>query len=334
MGEGGGPRRLTMADLAALAGVSKITVSRALKDSSLVRSEVRERIKEVAQANGYRLNTAARNLRLQRNLTITAAINLTPSADRSMSDPIFLGLLGGLLQVMTAAGYRLILTTPAELLSNRHDDSDSLIVLGQGKDEILLQRVSALGLPLIVWGTPPKGPGDWITIGSDNLNGGALIGRHLAELGRTDVLFLGDVDYPEAGERVRGLRGALAKDARFTVETCEFGVADGAAAVERAIAGGWRGDAVVGASDTIAMGAMGALQARGMSIPGDVSVIGYDGIEASAAAAIPLTTVAQDWAGAGKALGEAALALAEGEATTPMQLPVRLIVRESSGSAG
>jgi len=86
-----------MRDLAALAGVSKITISRALQDSPLVRVSVREQIQELARAHGYRLNTAARSLRLRRNNSITVVFEMTPTADRTMSDPIILTALGGLL---------------------------------------------------------------------------------------------------------------------------------------------------------------------------------------------------------------------------------------------
>ena len=143
-----------MDDLATLAGVSKITISRALKDSPLVRASVRQRIQELARTHGYRLNTAARNLRLRRNHSITAVIEMTPNADRTMSDPIILAALGGLLQVATGAGYRIILTTLAQMLQSSHDDSDGIILLGQGTNPEALDRLSELGLPLVVWGTP------------------------------------------------------------------------------------------------------------------------------------------------------------------------------------
>lgn len=321
-------RRLTMDDLAALAGVSKITVSRALKNSPLVREAVREQIQELARAQGYRLNTAARNLRLRRNHSVTAVVEMTPTTDRTMSDPVVLAALGGLLQVMTGAGYRVILTTLAQLLQSSHDDSDGIILLGQGTDADALHRVNALGLPLVVWGASRDTDGDWLTIGSDNRAGGRSIGEHLASLGRRRILFLGDPAHPEIGERLDAIREA--SGAEVEVQPCEFGIGAGTQGMRAALAGGWRGDAVAAASDTIALGAMAALEEAGIAIPADVAVTGYDGIPASATSAVPLTTVRQDWQGAGQLVGSTLLHWLDDGPPEPEQLPVELIVRAST----
>src|ERR1700761_9470080 len=105
---GSGP--MTMEDLAALAGVSKITVSRALRDSPLVRESVRERIKQLSIAHGYRLNAAARSLRTRRANSITVAIEMDATADRPLSEPIVAVAIGALLQAFAIRGYRLVLT--------------------------------------------------------------------------------------------------------------------------------------------------------------------------------------------------------------------------------
>ena len=78
---------LTMADLAKLAGVSKITVSRALAESPLVTAETRERIQALARKHGYKLNVSARNLRLRRSHTVAVIVEMKPSAGRTMWDP-------------------------------------------------------------------------------------------------------------------------------------------------------------------------------------------------------------------------------------------------------
>ena len=321
---------MTMDDLAALAGVSKITISRALKDSALVRAPVREQIQQLARQHGYRLNTAARNLRLRRNHSITVVINMVPTADRTMSDPIFLGLVGGLLQCLTDANYRLILTTSDQLLASGDDDADGIIFLGQGTDDSLLRQVSEKGLPFVVWGARRPDDGDWITIGSDNRGGGAMIGRHLADLGRRDVLFLGDRAHQEVADRLIGLEQGSGSGIRITTRSCEFGMLAGRAAAEAAIESGWRGDAIVGASDMIALGAMDSVIARGMSVPDQVAVVGYDGIPAAANAAIPLTTVRQDWERAGALLGNTMLGWIGGSAVVSEPLPVELIIRAST----
>ncbi len=321
-------RRLTMDDLATLAGVSKITISRALKNSPLVRKEVREQIQELARTHGYRLNTAARNLRLRRNHSITAVVEMTPTADRTMSDPTILAALGGLLQVMTEAGYRVILTTLTQLLQSRHDDSDGIILLGQGKDSEAVRWVSKLGLPLIVWGSPSESDGDWLTVGSDNRAGGRFIGEHLASLGRRRILFLGDPAHPEIGERLAAIREASGADVE--VQPCDFGIGAGTRAMQEVLERGWRGDAVAAASDTIALGAMAALLEAGIAIPGEVAVTGFDDIPASTTSAIPLTTVRQDWQQAGELAGSKLLQWLDNGSPVSEQLSVELVVRAST----
>ncbi len=323
-------KRLTMDDLAALAGVSKITVSRALKNTTLVRKEVRERIQELERAHGYRLNTAARNLRLRRNHSITAVMETTSTANRTMSDPIILATLGGLLQVMTEAGYRVILTTLTQMLESSHDDSDGIILLGQGRDSEAARRASELGLPLIVWGTARSSDGDWLTIGSDNRSGGGFIGAHLASLGRRRILFLGDPAHPEIGERLDAI--SEASGAEVEVQLCDFGIDAGTRAMKDALERGWRGDAVAAASDTIALGAMAALQEAGIAVPADVAVTGYDDIPASATSPVALTTVRQDWQRAGELVGSKLLQWLEDGPPAAEQLPVELVVRASTGN--
>ena len=99
-----------MADLAELAGLSKITVSRALSDSPLVNPETREKIQALAHEHGYKLNVNARNLRLRRSHTVAVIVEMKPSTDRTMFDPYPLVLLGGISQELTAAGYSVLLT--------------------------------------------------------------------------------------------------------------------------------------------------------------------------------------------------------------------------------
>jgi len=320
-----------MDELAAIAGVSKITISRALADSELVRPAVRDRIKTIAREHGYRLNTAARNLRLRRHHSITAAIEMTPSADRTMSDPIILAGLGGLLQVMTSAGYRVILTTLAQLLHSSLDDTDGIILLGQGTEQQAINTLAQAGLPLVVWGAPRGDDTRWLTVGSDNREGGRLLGEHLLSIGRRRLLFLGNVAHPEVAERRAGLGNAYqGLDVEIRSEACNFNLTAGERAIEEALRAGWRGDAVVCASDTIALGVLAALRQAGITAPDDIAVTGYDDIPAAATAIVPLTSVRQDWERAGALLGAKLLAWIEGEIPTREQLPVRLVPRAST----
>ena len=96
---------LTMEDLAQLAGVSKITVSRALRNSPLVTEATRDKVRRVAEEQGYRFNVSARNLRMGRSYSVAVVVEMTPAKGRPMSDPYPLELLGGITQELTTAGY-------------------------------------------------------------------------------------------------------------------------------------------------------------------------------------------------------------------------------------
>ena len=194
-----------MEDLAALAGVSKITVSRALRDSPLVRESVRERIKELSAAHGYRLNAAARSLRTRRAHTITAAIEMDPTTERPLSEPIVLIVIGALLQAFATRGYRLVLTTRSEALSSNVLDTEGLILMGLGPNDEAIPQMQRFNLPLVVWGSSRPAFDNVVFLGSDNVGGGRLVGEHLLGLGRKRILFLGDTIHTEVAERLAGL---------------------------------------------------------------------------------------------------------------------------------
>src|SRR3954471_8243949 len=128
----GGESALTMEDLARIAGVSTITVSRALRDSPLVPEGTREKIRRIAAEQGYRFNVSARNLRMRRSYSVAVVVEMTPVKGRPMSDPYPLELLGGITQELTTAGYSVVLTSKQLLNTAPVQGADGLILLGQG----------------------------------------------------------------------------------------------------------------------------------------------------------------------------------------------------------
>lgn len=321
--------RVRMEDIARLAGVAKITVSRALQDSPLVREEVRDRIKDMARKHGYRLNTTARNLRLQRTHSITAVIETEPGGDRPVAEPLIQIMIGGLLSELAQARYQLVLTTRSMIEVSGAADADGIIVLGQGANDEAARRIRAFGLPVAVWGVPVD-PGDnAVFVSSDNFEGGRLIGRHFLELDRRRIAFLGDTTHPEVNERVRGLRDAIGRRAELVVMPCAFTHAAGSEVMREALGRSANIDGVACASDMIALGAIAALESAGKKVPQDVAVIGYDDTSAEAG----LTSVRQEWMLAGAMLAKKVLGVINGEPTSSEQLPVQLIVRASTVAA-
>jgi len=320
-----------MADLAKLAGVSKITVSRALSGSPAVRPELRRRIEELAAEHGYRINSSAQSLRRRRTESIAAVIEMDPSAERPMFEPLVLMVVGAMLQEATLAGYRLVLTIRSQVERHHSLDVDGIVLLGQGANDASTQNLRKLGVPMVVWGAPEPGLDDDITfLGSDNRAGGALIASHLLDIGRSRVLFVGDTAHPEVRERMEGLEAGLkSSGARVMRVPSEFNRGAARAAMLRALEFGVSFDAVVASSDEMALGVIGALRDRGLRVPEDVCVVGFDDTLATA----DITTVRQDFARAGREAVQILLKLIAGEPVPAVtRLPIELVVRGSTVS--
>ena len=323
--DGSGP--MTMEDLAALAGVSSITVSRALRDSTLVRESVRERIKALAAAHGYRLNAAARSLRTRRAQSITAVIEMDATTDRPLSDPTVLTVIGALLQTFASKGYRLVLTTRSEAQSSGVLDTEGLILVGLGPHDGAIGQMQRFNLPLVVWGSSRPAFDNVAFLGSDNVGGGRLVGEHLLGLGRKRILFLGDTVHSEVAERLSGLSAAVAgHDVDIKPVSCAFSREASRAVMRAELTAGTSFDAVVGCSDPIALGVMDVLRDEGVDVPADVAVTGYD----DAMREPQLTSVRQDWNLAGATLADMMFEILAGRPVTSGKLPVELIVRAST----
>lgn len=319
---------LTMADLAELAGLSKITVSRALSDSPLVNAETRERIQLLAREQGYKLNLNARNLRLRRSHTVAVIVEMKPSNDRTMLDPYPLGLLGGILQELTAAGYSVLLTTRQGAAAAAVQAADGLILLGQGVHQDAVRRFDKLSMPMVVWGADTQGDSH-VVVGSDNRLGGKVVAERFLALGRRHPVFIGNPSHPEIFERLNGFVDALAKQGikPLLMRRDEFTADSGVDAVNSLHARKVSFDAIFACSDLLAMGAIRATMELGRSVPGDVSVVGYDDMPLGASFMPPLTSVRQDWQDGGILLARKVLALIRGEPAYSETLPVSLVER-------
>lgn len=321
--------RPTMADIARELGVAKITVSRALSSHSTVKESTRALIRETAERMGYRLNISARNLRQQRTRTIAVVIEMAPSHDRLMSEPYPLSLLGGIMQELTAAGQNMVLTT-IDLFAEHPPSTDGVILLGQGVHDDAAAAIEATGLPYVVWGAA-HGPPERIVVGSDNREGGRLAADYLLGRDRRHLIFLGETQHGEVEDRLNGFEATLRDSPASVVDrvACAFTATAGRDAVTRLIERGRRFDGIFAASDAIAMGAIEALAANGLSVPGDVSVVGFDDSPGAAMTSPRLTSIRQDWAVGGALLAQKVLDLVAGEPVESRAMPVALIVRES-----
>ena len=336
--------KATSHDIAYLAGVSQPTVSRALRGSPTVNEETRRRILQIASDLHYKVDKNASNLRSQQCGTLALLFFEDPTLDDSLINPFFLSMLGSLTRACGVHGYDLLISFQ-QLSSNWHTDyqdsnkADGIILLGYGDYLEYLARLNQLvaqGTHFVRWGAVlPDQPG--VSIGCDNFQGGSEITRHLLERGRRSIAFVGHASdhYPEFFERYRGYAQTL-RDAGHTASpelqidafTTEQSGYDAAYAL---LARKIPFDGLFCASDLIAIGAMRALRERGLRIPEDVAVAGFDDIPTASFASPPLTTVHQDTKAAAMLLVESLLAIIHGEQVPSHAIPPSLVVRRSTG---
>ena len=338
--------RPTSRDIARLAEVSQATVSRALRNSPLVKLETRTRIASIARELRYRTDRSAAGLRSGRSQTL-ALLLFEESQDDSAINPFFLSLLGHITHETARRNLDLLVSFQQlsedwytdYLLSKR---ADGIILLGYGDylDSIpRLRHLADDGANFVIFGPPFDGmPGRYV--GCDNAAGAALATRHLLGLGRRRIAFVGTANehWPEFEMRYRGhvqalLEAGVAPDPALLVEALTS-ESSGHEAARRLLESRTSFDAVFAASDSIAIGVLGALREHGLRTPEDVAVVGFDDIAAAAHFNPPLTTVQQDTRRAAEALVENLIRLVDGEPVESLLIEPKLIVRASCGAQG
>ena len=336
-------RRPTSFDLAALAGVSQPTVSRALSGNASVSAETRARVLAAAAQLNYKVDKNASGLRRKHSRTLALLFFEEGEEGGALLNPFYLSMLGPMVRTCAGAGYDLLISTQ-QLSSDWHvefEDSrkaDGIILLGYG-DYLAyrprLQKLVQQGTHFVRWGARSESELG-ATIGSDNEQGGFDATQHLLSSGRRAIAFLGTAStaYPEFFDRWRGycraLRAAgLEADERLRVDA-EPTEASGRSALSVLVERGVRFDGIFAASDVTAIGAMHALQKRGRNIPSEVAIVGFDDIAAASLSSPPLTTVTQEPRAAAEALVAALIEAVDAGRTSSRLLPVRLTVRDSA----
>ncbi|WDS37201.1 LacI family DNA-binding transcriptional regulator [Pseudoxanthomonas sp.] len=335
--------KATSLDIAYRAGVSQPTVSRALRGSPMVNEETRRRILAIAEELHYKVDKNASNLRTQLTGTLALLFFEDPTPDESAINPFFLSMLGSITRACALHGYDLLISFQqlSEDWQADYEDSkkaDGLILLGYGdylQSRIRLERLQQQGTRFVRWGAVlPGQPG--VSIGCDNFQGGHDIAAHLIGQGRSRIAFVGHASahYPEFQERHRGVIAAMAEagvqaDPALQIDA-ETSEQSGYEAARLLLERGVAFDALFGASDLIAIGAMKALLEAGLRIPDDVAVAGFDDIPLAGFVAPGLSTVQQDTRQAGMLLVDTLLQLIHGQPVESQTIPVKLALRGSS----
>lgn len=326
-------------EFAQLAGVSTATISRALSGTGRVSEETRERIAALADRLGYQPNATARNLRTQRTMTIGVLVPLGHEAAQHLSDPFFNTMTGFLADALSDHGYDLLLSRvlpKSDRWLDRYIGSgkvDGIIVIGQSTEFAVIETVSRRYLPMVVWGGQVSGQ-NHCSVGSDNRKGGALAARHLIARGCRRIAFAGPAQGPEFGERLQGVKQVL-RETGLSETLIELPSHFEPEAAFEDIRTQLRGiaampDGIVAGSDVTAIGVLRALQALDIDVPGEVKVIGYDGLPVGAQVSPPLTTVDQQLRRGAGMIVDLLLRRLGGEATGSQMIEPSLIVRAST----
>ncbi len=327
--------RPTMADIARRAGVSVSTVSRALAGSPLVTAATRQRIARLAGDAGYVLNQVAQGLRLQRSRQLLVILP-------SIANPFFAEVVLGVEEEAQARGYGVLVGNTSgaperEAALGRHLQTgvvDGLLVL-MGRIPSVLSDIAAAHRVVAI---SERVPGSGIaTVTIDNAAAAQEAVEHLIALGHRRIAHIaGRARSNVALQRIKGYRAALqaagiAPDEAL-IALGDFSVASGEAAMRRLLAIEPRPTAVFCGNDEMAIGVIRAARARGLHVPGDLSVVGFDDVPLAAAYDPPLTTVQQPR----HEMGRAAAALLidqladEHHPRDDAPLPHRLVVRDST----
>ncbi|TIL26412.1 LacI family DNA-binding transcriptional regulator [Mesorhizobium sp.] len=333
---------VTLREVAALAGVSVATASKALNGQGRMTAETRERIRETAQRLGFRPNSLAQSLLRRRSFTVGLLTNDTYGR---FSLPVMSGISDAL--VDKGVSVFLCNVEDDQRLGQLHVDAmldkrvDGIIATGKRIDRHLPVDLSNLGVPVIYAFTQPD-PGA-IAFVSDDAGGARLAVEHFWRLGRRRIAHVsGPASFAVVHARAQAYRDVLTEKGLPVMEPLlgSWSEAWGHEAVKTLFdgklskRGGEKPDAVFCGNDQIARGVIDALRERGLGVPGDVGVIGFDNWQIVAEATRPpLTSVDMNLAALGREAGLTLLSLVGGEPAEPgiRKLPCRLVVRQSCG---
>ncbi len=332
-------QRVTSFDVAEHAGVSQSTVSRALANSSAITETTRARVIKSAEALGYMVDTRAAQLRQGRTGTLAVVVICRPGEAASDINPFYFSLLGSVCAAASGQGYQTLVSfqSAPDQLFGKYEESgqaDGLIVIGTtANDEAwsYYRGLSADGRAVAFWGCPFDEL-EWVR--SDNYEGGWIATRHLIDAGYKDIIHLGAVDSPQRQfrERYEGYAAAMVAAGREPrLEQVHHEAnreTQGREAVAALVESGARFDALFIACDSIALGAMEELRDRGISVPGQCGIVGFDGIREGTHSSPPLTSIHPDFEVAGAMLVQTVLGETEG-AKSERRVPITLLRRGS-----
>ena len=329
-------------DIALRAGVSVMTVSKALRDEHDVSAATKSRIKLLAQQLGYVPDSSAQGLRNRTTKLFGLAIP-------SVTNPILSRVVLALEERAFDLGYDLLLaqthnvpereeSSLRRFLSRRVDGVFILPVYRMASESRIFQELAARQVPTVLLGQPAAFCSQFPNVASDDILASYAATKHLLKLGHKRIAFFtGPLAAPSSQERFEGYRRALREAGTDVDDKLVFdagqGIEDGAKAALQMINEDASATAVQTVNDLVCVGCAQELLKQGLKIPEDISVIGFGNILLGEHFCVPLTTLAQPKFRLGAAAMDVMLQLLQKKKPESRRIPAELIVRASTGTA-
>jgi len=322
-----GPSRPTLEAVAERAGVSRATVSRVVNGGAGVRQALADKVREAVEELGYVPNHAARSLVTRRHGAV--AVIIAEPEFRIFSDPFFEQQVRGISRELTAHDTQLVLLWvegPGDhgrierYLGGGH--VDGALAFSLHSDDRLPALIARSRVPAVFGGRPAPGPGPGVPqphvpyVDCDNRGGAREAVRHLVGLGRRRIAHIaGPRDQTSALDRIAGYHDVLVDADPELLCHGDFTRESGARAMAALLDRRPDVDAVFAANDLMAAGALATLRERGVRVPEDVAVVGFDDMESVVRDTEPaLTTVRQDIEGMGRLMVKLLMRMLDGAA--------------------
>jgi DNA-binding LacI/PurR family transcriptional regulator len=332
--------RPTINDVARAAGVSKGAVSFALHNRPGVAPATRERILAVAREMGWTPSARARALSVSRAMGVGLVIARPPETMRA--DPFFRSCIAGLVSVLSEHGNALLLqVVPDHELERRSyrrlaDEGrvDGVIVTDLLVADERPALLAQIGLPAVIIAPAIVDP-FWPVVGADDAPGIVAAVEHLIALGHSRIAHVGGPGTMVHSVSRRDswcatLRAAGLPDSPFI--EADFSAESGAAATRHLLDLDEPPTAIIYANDVMATAGLSLAVSRGIRVPGQLSIVGFDDTEIAAHLQPALTTVGLDAIAWGRAAATRLLELIDGRPATPIELvPAALVIRASTG---
>lgn len=328
---------VSIKEVARRAGVSLGTVSNVLNRPDQVSAATRERVRQAIAETGYVRNDSARQLREGSSRTLAMVV-------LDMANPFFTDVAHGAEEEAARHDAMLVICNSGDdpRREERHLEQIArqrmrgvLITPADGDGEQALRTLAAQGVPAVLVDRHSDRP-DRCSVSVDDVLGGRLAAEHLLAAGHTRIGFVGGPGtVTQVSECRRGAAGAIAAaDARlYDIPTAALTFEAGRDAAAALLDSADRPTAVFCANDLLALGVLQTLTLRGLTVPGDMAVIGYDDIDFAAAAAVPLSSIRQPREELGRTAARLLLGEAAGDGTHRHQHVVfvpELIARRST----